>query len=76
MLTDFFSLHLVLSKSPQDLGVLIKSEGIQLFKGVDTVELISYLLKQKYGQQIANVWADGLKLMLRMSYLLSIKFEI
>ncbi|WP_287832078.1 hypothetical protein [Idiomarina sp.] len=48
---------------------------VQAVKDLDTVKLISYLLKRTYGQQIADVWDVGLNLALRISDLLSIKFE-
>ena len=48
---------------------------VQAVKNLDTVKLISYLLKRTYGQQIADVWDVGLNLALRISDLLSIKFE-
>ena len=46
---------------------------VQAVKDLDTVKLISYLLKRTYGQQIADVWDVGLNLALRISDLLSIK---
>ena len=48
---------------------------VQAVKDLDTVKLISYLLKRTYGQQIADVWDVGLNLALRISDLLSNKFE-
>ena len=48
---------------------------VQAVKNLDTVKLISYLLKRTYGQQIADVWDVGLNLALRISDLLSIKFQ-
>ncbi len=48
---------------------------VQTVKNLDTVKLISYLLRRTYGQQIADVWDVGLNLALRISDLLSIKFE-
>ena len=39
---------------------------VQAVKDLDTVKLISYLLKRTYGQQIADVWDVGLNLALRI----------
>lgn len=48
---------------------------VQSVKDLDTVKLINHLFKRTYGQQIADVWDVGLNLALRISDLLSIKFE-
>ena len=46
---------------------------VQAVKDLDTVKLISYLLKRTYGQQIADVWDVGLNLALRIYCLSNLK---
>ena len=48
---------------------------VQAVKDLDKVKLISYLLELRYSKQMANVWNIGLNLALRISDLLSIKFD-
>ena len=48
---------------------------VHAVKNLDTVKLVSHLLERTYGQQIADVWNLGLNLALRISDLLSIRFE-
>ena len=48
---------------------------VQAVKNLDTVKLISHLLKTRYSQQMSDVWEIGLNLALRISDLLSIKFD-
>lgn len=44
-------------------------------KNLDTVKLISHLLERRYSKQMSDVWNIGLNLALRISDLLSIKFN-
>jgi integrase len=48
---------------------------VQAVKDLDKVKLISHLLERRYSKQMADVWNIGLNLALRVSDLLSIKFE-
>ncbi|WP_119968194.1 tyrosine-type recombinase/integrase [Shewanella japonica] len=48
---------------------------VQAVKDHDTVKLISFLLEKQFSQQLADVWNIGLNLALRISDLLSIKFD-
>jgi len=48
---------------------------VQAVKDLDKVKLISYLLEKRYSQQMADIWNIGLNLALRISDLLSIKFD-
>jgi integrase len=48
---------------------------VQAAKDNDTVKLISFLLEKQFSQQLADVWNIGLNLALRISDLLSIKFN-
>lgn len=42
---------------------------------MDTVRLISHLLEKRYSKQMSDIWNIGLNLALRISDLLSIKFD-
>ena len=44
-------------------------------KNTDTIQLIGHLLEMRYSQQMADIWNVGLNLALRISDLLSIKFN-
>jgi integrase len=48
---------------------------VQAVKDLDKVKLISHLLKRCYSKQMADVWNIGLNLALRISDLLSVKFN-
>lgn len=48
---------------------------VQAVKDNDTINLIGHLLNIRYNPQMANVWHIGLNLALRISDLLSIRFE-
>lgn len=48
---------------------------VQAVKSLDTVKLISHLLERTYSKQMSDVWNIGLNLALRISDLLSIKFD-
>lgn len=48
---------------------------VHAVKDLDTVRLVNHLLERTYGQQIADVWSLGLNLALRISDLLSIRFD-
>ncbi|MGK0269591.1 MAG: integrase [Cocleimonas sp.] len=48
---------------------------VQAVKTLDTVNLISHLLQRRYSKQMSDVWNIGLNLALRISDLLSIKFD-
>lgn len=48
---------------------------VQAVKDLDKVKLISYLLEKRYSKQMADIWNIGLNLALRISDLLSIKFD-
>jgi integrase len=48
---------------------------VQAVKKLDTVKLISHLLQRRYSKQMSDVWNIGLNLALRISDLLSIKFD-
>ena len=48
---------------------------VQAVKDLDKVKLISHLLERRYSKQMADVWNVGLNLALRISDLLSIKFD-
>jgi len=48
---------------------------VQAVKNLDTVKLISHLLERRYSKQMSDVWNIGLNLALRISDLLSIKFD-
>jgi integrase len=48
---------------------------VQAVKDLDKVKLISHLLERRYSKQIADIWNIGLNLALRISDLLSIKFD-
>ena len=48
---------------------------VEAVKNLDKVKLISYLLEKRYSKQMADVWNIGLNLALRISDLLSIKFD-
>ncbi len=48
---------------------------VQAVKELETVKLISHLLERRYSKQMANIWDIGLNLALRISDLLSIKFD-
>jgi len=48
---------------------------VQAVKSLDTVKLISHLLERTCSKQMSDVWNIGLNLALRISDLLSIKFE-
>ena len=48
---------------------------VQAVKELDKVKLISHLLERRYSKQMADIWNIGLNLALRISDLLSIKFE-
>jgi len=48
---------------------------VQAVKDLNTVKLISHLLDRRYSKQMADIWNVGLNLALRISDLLSIKFD-
>ncbi|MFV1468362.1 tyrosine-type recombinase/integrase [Idiomarina sp. HB] len=48
---------------------------VHAVKDLDTIKLVSHLLNRTFGQQIADIWDLGLNLALRISDLLSIRFE-
>ena len=48
---------------------------VQAVKDLDKVKLISHLLERRYSKQMADVWNIGLNLALRISDLLSVKFN-
>ncbi|WP_354624250.1 tyrosine-type recombinase/integrase [Psychromonas sp. MME2] len=48
---------------------------VQAVKELETVKLISHLLERRYSKQMADIWNIGLNLALRISDLLSIKFD-
>jgi integrase len=48
---------------------------VHAVKDLDTLKLISHLLSIRYSQQMADVWELGLNLALRISDLLSLKFD-
>jgi hypothetical protein len=48
---------------------------VQAVKDLDKVKLISHLLERRYSKQMSDIWNVGLNLALRISDLLSIKFE-
>tara|TARA_R110000772_G_scaffold111529_1_gene215370 strand:- start:2328 stop:2888 length:561 start_codon:yes stop_codon:yes gene_type:complete len=48
---------------------------VHAVKNLDTLKLITHLLSIRYSQQMADVWDVGLNLALRISDLLSIKFD-
>lgn len=48
---------------------------VQAVKDLDKVKLISYLLEKRYSKQMPDIWNIGLNLALRISDLLSIKFD-
>lgn len=48
---------------------------VQAVKELDAVKLVGHLLQRTYGQQMADIWTVGLNLALRVSDLLSIKFD-
>jgi len=48
---------------------------VQAVKDLDKVKLISHLLEKRYSKQMADIWNIGLNLALRISDLLSIKFD-
>ncbi|WP_354624221.1 tyrosine-type recombinase/integrase [Psychromonas sp. MME2] len=48
---------------------------VQAVKSLDTVKLISHLLERTYSKQMSDVWNVGLNLALRISDLLSIRFD-
>jgi len=48
---------------------------VQAVKDLDKVKLISHLLERRYSKQISDIWNVGLNLALRISDLLSIRFE-
>ena len=48
---------------------------VQAVKSLDTVKLISHLLERTCSKQMSDVWNVGLNLALRISDLLSIKFD-
>lgn len=48
---------------------------VQAVKDLDKVKLISHLLERRYSKQMSDIWNIGLNLALRISDLLSIKFE-
>ena len=48
---------------------------VQARKDLDKVKLISHLLERRYSKQMADIWNVGLNLALRISDLLSIKFD-
>ena len=48
---------------------------VSAIKDIETIKLVSLLLKKRYGQQMADVWDLGLNLALRISDLLSIQFS-
>lgn len=48
---------------------------VQAVKDLETIRLISHLLERRYSKQMADIWNIGLNLALRISDLLSIKFE-
>ncbi len=48
---------------------------VQAVKDLDKVKLISHLLERRYSKQMADVWNVGLNLALRISDLLSVKFN-
>ena len=48
---------------------------VQAVKDLDKVKLISYLLEKRYSKQMADIWNIALNLALRISDLLSIKFD-
>ena len=74
--TGYFPLYpLKYSKSRFTAKKELDLAEVQAVKDLDTVKLISHLLKRTYGQQIADVWDVGLNPALRISDLLSIKFE-
>lgn len=48
---------------------------VHAIKDLDTVRLIGHLLKKNNGRQMADIWHIGINLALRISDLLSVKFE-
>lgn len=48
---------------------------VHAVKNIDTVKLISHLLEKRQSKQMADIWNIGLNLALRISDLLSIKFD-
>ena len=48
---------------------------VQAVKDLDKIKLISHLLERRYSKQMADVWNVDLNLALRISDLLSIKFD-
>lgn len=48
---------------------------VQAVKNTDTIKLISHLLSIRFSQQMSDIWNVGINLALRISDLLSIKFE-
>ncbi len=48
---------------------------VQAVKELEMVKLISHLLERRYSKQVADIWNIGLNLALRISDLLSIKFD-
>lgn len=48
---------------------------VQAVKELDKVKLISHLLERRYSKQMSDIWNIGLNLALRISDLLSIKFD-
>ena len=48
---------------------------VHAVKELDKVKLISHLLERRYSKQMADIWNIGLNLALRISDLLSIKFD-
>ncbi|GBL03163.1 tyrosine-type recombinase/integrase [Glaciecola sp. KUL10] len=48
---------------------------VHAIKDLNTIKLMSILLSKRYGQQIADVWDVGVNVALRISDLLSIRFE-
>ncbi|MCL1077050.1 site-specific integrase [Parashewanella spongiae] len=50
-------------------------QEVDAIKQLDTVHLIGHLLKRRCSEQMADVWHIGLNLALRISDLLSIRFD-
>lgn len=48
---------------------------VHAVKDADTIKLVSHLLQVRYGQQMADIWNVGINLALRISDLLSIRFD-
>ena len=48
---------------------------VQAVKDIDAIQLISHLLEIRHSQQMSDIWNIGINLALRISDLLSVKFD-